>query len=73
MPKEHKAVMKKEVCEWFIDKFTKENDVVLDPFLGTGTTAVCCVENNRHYIGFELNDVYFDMACKRLDEVEKSA
>ena len=70
MPKEHKAVMKKEVCDWFIKQFTQEHDIVLDPFLGVGTTAVCCFEQNRHYIGFELNQIYFDMACMNLDEVE---
>ncbi len=71
MPKEHKAVMKKEVCEWFISKFTQENDIVLDPFLGTGTTACVCVEQNRHYIGYEISEQYYDMACERLDTVEK--
>lgn len=70
MPKEHKAVMKKEVCDWFIRNFTKENDIVIDPFLGTGTTAISCIEQNRHYIGFELEPKYFDIACKRLDEAE---
>lgn len=70
MPKEHRAVMKKEVCEWFIKNFTKENDVILDPFLGIGTTAVCCTENNRHYIGFEIIPEYYNMACENLDKVE---
>lgn len=70
MPKEHRAVMKKEVCEWFIKTFTKENDVILDPFLGIGTTAVCCTENNRHYIGFEIIPEYYNMACENLDKVE---
>lgn len=68
--KGHGAVMKKEVADWFIDKFTKKGDIVLDPFLGTGTTACVCVEQHRHYIGFELSEKYFDMACDRLDEVE---
>lgn len=71
--KGHGAVMKKEVCEFFIKEFTKPDDVVLDPFLGTGTTAVCCVENNRHYIGFEIAPEYFDIACQRLDEAEEKA
>ena len=70
MPKEHKAVMKKEVCDWFINNFTNEGDIVLDPFLGLATTAISCVELNRHYIGFEISEEYFDIACKRLDEVE---
>lgn len=34
---------------------SKEGDLVLDPFLGNGTTAVCCIKTNRNYIGFELN------------------
>ncbi|MCK9415398.1 hypothetical protein M0Q97_01920 [Candidatus Dojkabacteria bacterium] len=37
MPKSHKAVMKQEVSDWFIDKFTKEFDLILDPFMGLGT------------------------------------
>ena len=44
--------------------------VVTDPFLGSGTTAIACVNTNRHYIGFELDKDYYDIACKRLDEVE---
>lgn len=47
-----------------------ENDIILDPFLGTGTTAVACVIANRHYIGFELSPQQFEYACKRLDEAE---
>ena len=56
----HRAVMHKGVCEWFIEKFTKEGDVVLDPFLGTGTTAVCAIEKDRHYIGYEISEEYFN-------------
>ena len=49
---------------------SNENDIVFDPCLGSGTTAICSVELNRHYIGFELDPQYYDIACKRLDEVE---
>ena len=49
---------------------SNENDIIFDPCLGSGTTAICSVELNRHYIGFELNPQYYDIACKRLDEVE---
>ncbi len=69
MPKEHRAVMKKEVCEWFIKNFTLENDIVLDPFLGIGTTAIVCSENKRHYIGYEICDTYLEMAEKQLEEM----
>ena len=49
---------------------SNEDDIVFDPCLGSGTTAICSVELNRHYIGFELDPNYYDIACKRLDEVE---
>ena len=65
----HGAIMKKEVCDWFISNFTSENDVVLDPFMGCGTTAVCCLEQNRHYIGYEICEEYCDIIATRLSEV----
>lgn len=66
--KNHHAVMKKEVCDWFIKKFTKEGDVILDPFLGCATTAVCAIENGRHYIGYEISDEYFNISNQRIEE-----
>ena len=50
---------------------SKENDLVFDPFIGSGTTAVACHRLKRHYIGFELDKEYFDLANKRL-KAEKS-
>jgi DNA modification methylase len=46
---------------------TKENDVVLDCFMGSGTTAVACKQLNRHYIGFELNPEYYQIAIDRVN------
>ena len=51
---------------------SNENDIVFDPCLGSGTTAICSVELNRHYIGFELDKDYYNIACKRLDEVKEN-
>ena len=45
---------------------------MLDPFLGSGSTCVACVNTNRHYIGFELDEQYFQIACQRLDEAEQA-
>lgn len=59
-----------ELIKIFIENSSKEGDVVLDPFLGSGSTAVAAVLNNRHYIGYEVDKAYFKIACKRLDEVE---
>ena len=47
---------------------TKEGDLVLDPFAGSATTAVACIKERRHFICFELNKGYYDMACKRIDD-----
>lgn len=69
MDKTHKAVMKQEVCDWFIEKFTNENDLILDPFMGLGTTGISCKKMNRDFIGIELNKEYFNMAEKRINEI----
>jgi DNA modification methylase len=66
--KEHKAIMNQEVSDWFIEKFTQENDVILDCFMGTGTTAISCMQFNRKYIGFELQPEYVETANKRIHE-----
>ena len=49
---------------------TIEGDIVLDPFLGSGTTAVSCVLNNRKYIGIEKEKEYFELAKKRIEDAE---
>ena len=67
---EHPAIFPEQLAQDHILSWSNPGDVVLDPFLGSGTTAKMAVLNNRHYIGFELDSQYFDIACKRLDEVE---
>lgn len=69
--KNHSAIFPLELPTWFIRLFTKENDVVLDPFLGSGTTAVAATLNNRKYIGIELKNEYFEEAIKNVKDVKK--
>ena len=45
---------------------SKEGQTVLDPFMGSGTTAIACIKERRHFIGFELSKEYFDKANKRI-------
>ena len=49
---------------------TNERDIVLDPFLGSGTTAVSCILTNRKYIGIEKEKEYFELAKKRIEDAE---
>jgi site-specific DNA-methyltransferase (adenine-specific) len=53
-----------------IERFTDINDIVFDPFLGSGTTAVACIKTNRRYIGIEIDPTYIEIAKKRI-ELEK--
>lgn len=64
--KEHRAVMKQDVSDWFIEKFTKDGDIVLDCFMGTGTTGVSCRKYNRDFIGIEICEKYFNRAEERI-------
>ncbi len=56
------------LMEYLIKTYTNEGDTVLDFTMGSGTTGVACVNQNRNFIGIELNDNYFDIAKKRIEE-----
>jgi len=58
-----------ELCEYLIKTYTKENEVVLDNCMGSGTTAVAAINTNRNYIGFELDTTYCDIANKRIQDI----
>lgn len=45
----------------------------LDPFMGSGTTGVACVVSGRQFIGVEINQTYFDLACRRIEEAERQS
>ena len=69
--KNHSAIFPIELPSWFIRLFTQENDVVLDPFIGSGTTAVAATLHKRKYIGIELKSEYYEEAKKNIIEVNK--
>ena len=60
-----------ELISYLVKTYTNEGDLVLDNCMGSGTTAVSCIGENRNFIGFELNKEYFDKAVKRIED-EKS-
>ena len=62
----HPAEKPLDLMEWIVKTYTNEGDTVLDPFMGTGTTGVACLKNNRKFIGIEKEKQYFDIASERL-------
>ena len=57
-----------DLIEFLISKSSQPNDVVLDPFMGSGTTGVACKKINRKFIGIELDDDYYKIAKQRINE-----
>ena len=57
------------VMQWAISQTT--GDVVLDPFMGSGTTGVACHTLNRKFVGIEIHRKYFDIACQRIEQAQK--
>ena len=60
-----------ELIKKLINLTTKEGDVVLDPFMGSGTTAVACLEAKRNYIGFEVSKQYWKQSLERIENLPK--
>ncbi len=58
----HSAAFPRELPDWFMRLFTDEGDVVLDPFIGSGTTALVALELRRRFIGIELSTEYYKLA-----------
>lgn len=56
------------LIKWLVKTFTNENDLILDPFLGSGTTAIACYDLKRRYIGIEKEPRYFEIAKKRIEQ-----
>ena len=57
--------------KWMVEKCTIEGQVVLDPFMGSGTTGVAAVQMGRKFIGIELDPDYFAIACKRIEDAQR--
>tara|TARA_B110000285_G_C15083742_1_gene594985 strand:- start:396 stop:1097 length:702 start_codon:yes stop_codon:yes gene_type:complete len=64
--KKHPTQKPIALVEWILEYYSKEGDIVLDPTMGSGTTAVACLRNNRKFIGIEKNEEFFEIALNRI-------
>lgn len=67
---EHPTQKSLKLMEQIIDVHTNENDIILDPFMGSGTTGVAAIKEKRKFIGIELDEKYYNIALNRLEESE---
>jgi site-specific DNA-methyltransferase (adenine-specific)/site-specific DNA-methyltransferase (cytosine-N4-specific) len=66
----HSAAFPVELPKWFIKLFTQPGDVVLDPFIGSGTTALAAIQLGRNYIGIDFNPEYVEISRKTVAETQ---
>jgi site-specific DNA-methyltransferase (adenine-specific) len=66
----HSAVFPVDLPTWFIKLFTDGGNIVLDPFIGSGTTAVAAKQLGRKYVGIDINEEYCQMARQRLVQIQ---
>lgn len=68
---EHPAQFPITMIERLIKGWSNENDIVLDPFMGSGTTAIAAINTNRNYIGFEMDEEYYKASIERINNHAK--
>ncbi|MBC8508831.1 MAG: site-specific DNA-methyltransferase [Chloroflexi bacterium] len=66
----HSAAFPDELPSWFIKLFTLPDDIVLDPFMGSGTTAVAAKQLKRNYVGIDISEEYCELARKRVMQIQ---
>jgi site-specific DNA-methyltransferase (adenine-specific) len=64
----HQTQKPLDLCEFLIKTYTNENDTVLDNCIGSGTTAIACINTNRFFIGMEKDQTYFNVANDRIQQ-----
>ena len=69
--REHQTEKPVDLIEAIVETVSGEGMTVLDPFMGSGTTGVACVNLGRKFIGIEIEPRYFDIACRRIEEAYK--
>lgn len=68
----HQVQKPVELIEKMITNSSEERDTVLDCFIGSGTTAIACLNLNRQFVGFEIDENYYEIANRRIEEAQKN-
>lgn len=66
--KSHPCEKPVDLLQLLIENSSKENEIVLDPFMGTGSCSIACLKTDRKFIGIELDEHYYDIAYNRINE-----
>lgn len=66
----HPAPFPEELPHRLINLYSFKNDVILDPFLGSGTTSISALKNNRNYVGYDISQDYINLANSKLNEIK---
>src|SRR5690606_2735951 len=69
----HPAPFPEELPDRLIQLYTFKHEVVLDPFVGSGTTCISSLKNNRFYIGYDINEDYLSLARERINQYMRSS
>lgn len=67
----HPCAKPDKAMEWMVNKATLDGGCVLDPFMGSGTTGVACAKLRRRFIGIEIHEPYFNIACRRIEAAQR--
>lgn len=60
-----------DLMRWLVKTYSEPSALILDPFMGSGTTGVACILEERRFVGIELNAAYFDLACERIADAQR--
>lgn len=67
IPRVHPTQKPIEIMQWCLE-FVPDNAVILDPYMGSGTTGVACIRQGRKFMGIEIEKRFFDVACQRIND-----
>jgi DNA modification methylase len=71
--REHPNEKPVEIIEQIVATHSNAGDLILDPFMGSGTTGVACARLGRRFIGIEIEPKYFNIACRRIEAAQRQA